>query len=512
MDWGLPMAQVKVHSGKSIVSHKSVIEATSESLKASNSSAERSESKGKFSNSNFLKGNVRIAGGVMHVEYLWLMLFEFLACILTWMFTISRNTVDSSVFLNSLTFSLLGVLSMLAMGLYDNRQRNRYIGVFTRIVTAHILSAFFISVIMYSHFGVAIDYLPVTLSLIFLVMLFSATRAIFERYVDGCVLRKRILVLGTGSRATTIEKLRRKSDRRGFELLGFVASKGCQNCYVTPDRLIAVGDVCQYSLNNHVDEIVVALDDRRHGLPTEQLLDCRMSGIEITEDLDFFERESGLIQLDLIKSSWLIHTKGFSNNYLRYLEKRGLDIIGSMILGVISSPFMLLTAIAIKFECGLRSPVFYTQKRVGRDGDLFTIYKFRSMCFDAENQGEVQWASANDQRVTKVGRVIRKYRLDELPQLWNILIGDMSLVGPRPERPEFVRSLDELNPFYNDRHRVAPGLTGWAQLSYPYGASNEDSIEKLKYDLYYIKNQGFFLDLYILLQTAEVVLFKKGAR
>lgn len=502
------MAQVKVYSAKNIVNHEDRVEIHRDS----DSTLINTQIKEKYSTSHSLKGNIRIAGGVMHVEYLWLMLLEFSVCTLAWMFTISRNTSESSVFLNSLVFSLLVIVSMLAMGLYDNRQRNRYIGVFTRIVAAHLLSALLVCLVIYSNFGVEVDYLPVIFSLIFLMVFFSAVRAVFERYVDGCVLRKRILVLGTGSRATTIEKLRRKSDRRGFELLGFVASKGCQNCYVTPDKLISTDDVCQYSLANNIDEIVVALDDRRHGLPTEQLLDCRMSGIEITEDLDFFERESGLIQLDLIKSSWIIHAKGFSNNYIRHLEKRGLDIIGSIILGVIFSPFMLLTAIAIKLECGLNSPVYYTQKRVGRVGKVFTIYKFRSMCFDAEDRGEVQWATPNDRRVTKVGRVIRKYRLDEVPQLWNILIGDMSLVGPRPERPEFVSELNGLNPFYSDRHRVAPGLTGWAQLSYPYGASNEDSIEKLKYDLYYIKNQGVFLDLYILLQTAEVVLFKKGAR
>jgi len=497
-----------VHSKKKVASHERRIEP----FTVSSSTLGRTKTKGKYSTSHFLRGNVRIAGGVMHVEYLWLMLFEFLVGILAWMFVTSSDTSDSSVFLNSLVFSALGIVSMLAMGLYDNRQRNRYIGVFTRIVTAHVFSASLIFLVIYSRSGVDVSYLPVALTLTFIMLFFSGARAIFERYIDGCVLRKRILVLGTGKRAKTIEKLRRKSDRRGFELLGFVASKGCQNCYVKPEKLIDATDVCQYSLANYIDEIVVALDDRRHGLPTEQLLDCRMSGIEITEDLDFFERESGLIQLDLIKASWLIHTKGFSNNYLRHLEKRGLDILGSMVLGFVFSPFMLLTALAIKLECGLNSPVFYTQKRVGRAGEIFTIYKFRSMCFNAESRGEVQWASPNDRRITEVGRVIRKYRLDELPQLWNILIGDMSLVGPRPERPEFVSTLDKLNPFYSDRHRVAPGLTGWAQLSYPYGASNEDSIEKLKYDLYYIKNQGLFLDLYILLQTAEVVLFKKGAR
>ncbi len=448
----------------------------------------------------------------MHVEYIWLMLFEYLLIFSVWWFSggWERELVYGTS--DALTCALLGIASMAAMGLYDNRQRNRYLGVFTRIIVACGFSG--VITLAAVHVGVVSSVDPIFIALVSLALiaLISIDRAIFERYVDGCVLRKRILVLGTGKRAKSIEMLRRKSDQRGFELLGFVPSVGCQHCYVNADKILDVKDICEYALANNVDEIVLALDDRRHGLPTEDLLDCRMSGMSVTEDLDFFERESGLIQLDLIKSSWLINTRGFSNSYYRYLEKRFLDLLGALILTCILVPFMLLTALAIKLECGWRAPVFYRQIRVGRGGLSFTILKFRSMCSDAEKEGKAQWASCNDQRVTKVGRVIRKYRLDETPQLWNVLVGDMSLVGPRPERPEFVDTLEDTNNLYRERHRLAPGLTGWAQLCYPYGASTDDSIEKLKYDLYYIKNHGFFLDLFILLQTAEVVLFKKGAR
>lgn len=505
------MAQVEVRSEKSIVTHENRMESmASRGITARPLSSTRIRDT--FSSTHSLKGNVRIAGNFMHVEHLWLMFFEFLASVLVWSLALNSSSPELVSLSDIFLFSVLGVVAMVAMGLYDNRQRNRYIGVFTRILVAALFSGVFIYLIESTYAEVTPPILTILIPCAILALLFACGRALFERFVDGCVLRKRILVLGTGKRATKIERLRRKSDQRGFQLLGFVASGGCQHCYINPDRLIDVKDVCEYALKNNVDEIVVALDDRRHGLPTEQLLDCRMSGIEITEDLDFFERESGLIQLDLIKASWLIHTKGFSNNYYRYIEKRALDVSGALILGVILAPFMVLTALMIKLECGTRSSVWYTQKRVGRGGKPFTIYKFRSMCSDAEKNGEAQWASSNDQRVTKVGKVIRKYRLDETPQLWNVLKGDMSLVGPRPERPEFVATLDKANSFYRERHRLAPGLTGWAQLCYPYGASTDDSIEKLKYDLYYIKNQGFFLDLFILMQTAEVVLFKKGAR
>lgn len=504
------MAQVKVHSRKQIVSHEDRMESIASPV--ADSSVAEKKPHSTFSKTHSLKGNVRIGGNFMHVEHLWLMFFEFLLCVFVWSLTLNSSMVDASPLSTVLTYSGLVIVAMVAMGLYDNRQRNRYLGVFTRVVVAVSFSVLFIALVDQIYSDEPLKPSVVIFPSLCLMVLFACGRAIFDKYVDGCVLRKRIVVLGTGKRAKKIEQLRRKSDQRGFQLLGFVASKGCQHCYVDAQKILNVSDVCAYALENHVDEVVVALDDRRHGLPTDQLLDCRLSGIEITEDLDFFERESGLIQLDLIKSSWLIHTRGFSNNYYRYLEKRVLDVLGALVLGTVLLPFMVLTALAIRLECGFRAPVFYTQKRVGRNGRVFTIFKFRSMCSDAEKSGKAQWACANDSRVTRVGQVIRKYRLDETPQLWNVLIGDMSLVGPRPERPEFVETLEGVNDLYRERHRLAPGLTGWAQLCYPYGASTQDSIEKLKYDLYYIKNQGFFLDLFILMQTAEVVLFKKGAR
>ena len=257
----------------------------------------------------------------------------------------------------------------------------------------------------------------------------------------------------------------------------------------------------------------MALDDRRQGtIPTDELLNCRMSGIDVSDMLDFFERETAKIRLDLLRPSWLIHAEGFKYHALREFSKRAFDVTLATTLFVLTLPLMLLTAAAICMESGGNGSVFYRQERVGKDGKVFDLIKFRSMQMDAEKDGKARWAAKNDPRVTRVGNFIRKYRLDELPQLWNVLRNDMSIVGPRPERPEFVENLSRLSPLYKERHRVKPGIAGWAQLRYPYGASEQDSIEKLQYDLYYVKNHRLIFDLYILVQTVEVVLYTKGAR
>lgn len=469
----------------------------------------------KFARIRFLRGKVRIAGHYVHVEYLWLAVVEWLLAVLV--FSLMEVMVNGrqavSMFTpESMVFATMMALSLTAMGLYDCRQRNKLLDVFLHIAIASVGCAGALALVLlyFGRLDWSLSQLAAGITGLTLCLLM--VRILFEQHVDGKLLRRNILVLGTGKRARRIEQLRRKADRRGFNLLGFMPSKSCQHCYINPDKLVKLNNICEYALSNQVDEIVIALDDRRQGLPVTDLLDCRMSGIGITEDLDFFEREACVVQLDLLQSGWLIHSKGFTNNYLSHLLKRSLDIGVSALLSLLFLPVLILAAIAIKMECGWSAPIFYTQKRIGRGGEEFTIYKLRSMSQNAEANGVAQWAQADDSRVTRVGAVIRKYRIDEIPQIWNVLIGDMSLVGPRPERKEFVGSLSELSEYYADRHRVAPGLTGWAQLCYPYGASDKDAMEKLKYDLYYIKNHGFFLDLYILIQTVEVVLFKKGAR
>jgi sugar transferase (PEP-CTERM system associated) len=257
---------------------------------------------------------------------------------------------------------------------------------------------------------------------------------------------------------------------------------------------------------------VIACDQRRGTLPVEILFDCRLRGVAVTDLLDFMERETGQIVVNLMYPSWVIYSNGFnSQNYLRDALDYSINCLMATVVLLLAWPFMLLTAIIIFFEDVnvKNASVFYKQERVGLNGQLFNIIKFRSMRLDAEKDG-AKWATANDSRVTKVGHFIRKFRIDELPQLLNIFRGEMSFIGPRPERPQFVEQLIREIPYYNQRHNVKPGLAGWAQLNYPYGASVEDSMEKLKFDLYYVKHQSLMLDILILIRTVEVVLFGKG--
>jgi sugar transferase (PEP-CTERM system associated) len=254
------------------------------------------------------------------------------------------------------------------------------------------------------------------------------------------------------------------------------------------------------------------MDDRRQEFPLRDLLHCRINGIDVLELVSFLERETGAVRLDVLNPSWMIFAPGFKRSWVRDLVGRLLDITVSLGLLAIAWPAMLLAGVAIKLEDGVSAPVLYRQNRVGADGRIFPVFKFRSMKLDAEADGVARWASEEDSRVTRVGSWLRRSRLDELPQLWNVVRGEMRFVGPRPERPEFVSSFAETLPYYSERHSVPPGITGWAQLCYPYGSSAQDAIEKLKYDLYYIKNRSFLFDLAILIQTVEVIVFGKGAR
>jgi sugar transferase (PEP-CTERM system associated) len=260
-----------------------------------------------------------------------------------------------------------------------------------------------------------------------------------------------------------------------------------------------------------VDEIVVALTERRSGsMPLRQLLDCKASGIKVYDLNTHFEKTLGQIRVDYLSASWLIFGDGFNQGAWRTAVKRVFDIFCASLLIAVSLPIMVVAAACIKFES--RGPMLYRQERVGQNGRTFSIAKFRSMRTDAEKDGKPVWAAANDNRVTRVGAIIRRLRIDELPQLVNVLRGDMSLVGPRPERPFFVEQLTQEIPFYALRHSVKPGVTGWAQVRYPYGATVEDSQEKLQFDLYYVKNHTLFLDMVVLMETVSVVLTGKGAR
>jgi sugar transferase (PEP-CTERM system associated) len=309
-----------------------------------------------------------------------------------------------------------------------------------------------------------------------------------------------------------MSRMRRRADRRGFEIVGFLQPGGEDVCVPAERVLGSEAELLELCDRYEVHEIVMAMEDRRRGFPLRELLECRIAGIDVTELLTFLERETGRVRIDVLNPSWMIFGEGFRRDPLRLLSARSLDLLASLLTVVVSLPVMVVTALAIKLEDGWRAPVFYRQARVGLAGHSFDVLKFRSMRTDAERDGLAQWAHKADPRVTRVGAVIRKLHIDELPQILNVLRGHMSFVGPRPERPQFVNELAENVPYYVLRHCVKPGITGWAQLCYPYGSSEQDALEKLQYDLYYIKNNSLLFDLAILVQTAEVVFMGKGAR
>jgi sugar transferase (PEP-CTERM system associated) len=348
-------------------------------------------------------------------------------------------------------------------------------------------------------------------ALIFSVLGILCSRYLFYRLVSFEGLARKVLVIGCGSRAGDLLRMNSRYVYKGFKVVGFVSLHE-EACEVPDPIYINDENPLRATVERlSVDEIVIAIDDRRKTLPVDELLDIKMSGVEIMDLMTFYEREQRLILLKMLYPSWLVFSDGFANPGLRPFGKRSCDIVASVGLLSVTWPIMLLTAIAIYVEGGGKGPILYRQVRVGQKGRVFAVIKFRSMRTDAEKNG-AQWAQKNDNRVTRVGEFIRKTRIDELPQLFNVLKGDMSFVGPRPERPEFVEGFIESIPYYRERHRVKPGITGWAQLCYPYGASEEDAVQKLQYDLYYVKNYSLFLDISIILSTFEVILRGKGAR
>jgi sugar transferase (PEP-CTERM system associated) len=342
-----------------------------------------------------------------------------------------------------------------------------------------------------------------------LALLFVA-RLVFARALGNEAFKRRILVLGAGPRAARLEALAR-TEGAGFAIAGYVGmNDGPQGVPHAVNR-DDIANLTAHVVRLRVSEVVLALEERRNALPLADLLRIKTTGVHVNEFSSFIERETGRVDLDSVNPSFLIFSDGFnSGRRLSAAGKRLFDIVVSGIILILFAPLILLTALAVKLES--KGPAFFRQRRVGLYGQSFELVKLRSMREDAEVGGKAVWAQKDDPRVTRVGSVIRKLRIDELPQAWTVLTGKMSLVGPRPERPQFVADLEARLPYYAERHVVKPGITGWAQINFPYGASVEDARQKLEYDLYYAKNYTPFLDLLILLQTVRVVLFPEGAR
>ena len=420
-------------------------------------------------------------------------------------------TTSGALLPSATIFALFSLGALFAVGLYSTRQRCNVAGIVVRIVTA-VTIAVILSALVYFFFpSTAMSRGTLALAAAIAVLFGLTTRAVFARVIDENLFKRRVLVFGAGRRAACLSELRRRADTRGFRLLGFIAAEG-DDVLVAGERLVERPlNMLQWALQHQVDEIVVAMDDRRLAFPAHELLECRLAGLSIVELSNFLERETGKLRLAVSSPSNLIFSDGFRGSGLKDGLVRAIDILFSLGVLALSLPIVLFTTLAILLEDGLRAPVLYRQRRVGRYGQSFDVLKFRSMGVNAELNGAV-WAAPNDPRNTRVGSLIRKTRIDELPQLINVLRGEMSLVGPRPERPEFVDQFEQKLPFYRGRHAVRPGITGWAQLCYPYGANEQDALEKLQYDLYYVKNRSVIFDLAIMMQTVEVVLWQKGAR
>ena len=323
---------------------------------------------------------------------------------------------------------------------------------------------------------------------------------------------KRVLIIGTGEDAAGVEKALATLGYPSLAIVGFYpVSQGKEAPAVSVDRILPSSlPLSEVVSGLGVKEVIVAVREQRGGvLPMRELIECRVSGVPVTDLAGMYERIRGEVPIESLKASWLIYGQGFAQGGLRTFVKRTFDVVVSALMLALTMPLMLVAALAIRLESP--GPAVYRQERVGLGGRRFTCLKFRSMGVDAESDGAPRWAVSNDPRVTRVGRFIRKTRIDELPQIINVLRGEMSFVGPRPERPSFVNELKNTIPYYDLRHSVKPGVTGWAQVRYSYGASVEDARKKLQFDLYYVKNHSLFLDLLILVETVRVVLFREGA-
>jgi sugar transferase (PEP-CTERM system associated) len=347
-------------------------------------------------------------------------------------------------------------------------------------------------------------------SLVIFLLAIIAWRLLFNRLAYAPHLEERVLIVGAGATARMVARQIQSQHDFGYRVVGFIDDQQGGQGVLNPGTLGSAEEIPRIVRDYDVDRIVVGLSDRRGRLPISELLQAKLSGIRVEDATTTYERLTGKILIDDLKPSWLIFSDGFVISRWTRFFKRAFDLVLASIGFVLAAPLTVLTALAVYLDSD--GPILYCQERVGENGKVFTVYKFRSMRVDAEKAGTPMWATDHDDRVTRVGRIIRMTRLDELPQLWNVLRGDMSFVGPRPERPFFVEQLANEIPFYQQRHAVKPGLTGWAQVKYQYGSSIEDAMEKLRYDLYYIKHLSVALDLSIVFDTVKVILFGKGAK
>jgi sugar transferase (PEP-CTERM system associated) len=408
-----------------------------------------------------------------------------------------------------LAFAVVTQAALIAVGVFgaDALRSMRFAG--ARLLVGVSLAILAFSLIAFVLHGHTFWRSTLFFAMVLAILLLIVNRAVVGGILGASAFRRRVLVLGAGARARRIRKLAERPES-GFAVAGYIAMNPGQNMLEQATPRAGIPDLSGYVRDLGVTEVVLALEERRNALPLKDLLRIKTAGVHVNDFSSFMERETGRVDLDTLNPSWLIFSDGFSSGrMLSSAAKRAFDVLASGALLLLTFPLIALVAVLVKLDS--RGPAFFRQKRVGLYGEPFELIKLRSMRSDAENGG-AKWAQKDDPRVTRLGRFIRKVRIDELPQAWNVLTGRMSFVGPRPEVPAFVEDLEDKLPFYAERHMVKPGITGWAQINYPYGASVEDARVKLEYDLYYAKNYTPFLDLLILLQTLRVILWPEGAR
>jgi sugar transferase (PEP-CTERM system associated) len=443
---------------------------------------------------------------------------EGLVCFLVVVGTVKMNRIqyalpEPGIALSALLFSLLLIGVSSALGLYRLDRSFTLGSFFSRFAFALAI----VSLTAYVTFD-GLGYGALFQDVAGAIALYAAggvviARRLLEPIVGRSSVGRRLLILGTGEDALRLDRMKGVGQGRapGYSIVGFYPLGVAKPPLVAASRVLSAWSLRETVERTQADELVVAVREQRGGvLPIKELLDCRLAGVRVTTLAAFFECAHGRIPVESLRASWLIYGDGFRQSWQRQSIKRLSDVIACLIISAAALPVLLLTALAIRIESG--GPILFRQERVGAGGRVFTMLKFRSMAQDAERDGVARWAMEHDPRVSTVGRFIRRARIDELPQLVNVLKGEMSFVGPRPERPQFVRSFVEKVPYYAVRHAVKPGITGWAQIHCNYAASIEDSVTKLEYDLYYVKNHRLLLDLRILLETVVVVLSSRGAR
>jgi sugar transferase (PEP-CTERM system associated) len=413
---------------------------------------------------------------------------------------------------------LIGVVCQTCLyynDLYDFSIINSYAELGIRLFQALGVSAIFLAIVYTLFPGAIIGEGIFALSTAFIILFIILWRYGYKLVLDKGIFNQKIVLLGSTELALNIIREIQNKPDCGYSLGIVVKEPGTENVttqdFPCIEKTIQKNDyegLCDIALELGIEKIVVALKEKRGNFPINELLKCRVDGIEIIHGNTFYEMLTGKLIVEYIKPSWLIFENGFKKSLSKRIIKRIIDIFFSVLLLILTSPIILLTSLLIKLDS--RGPVLFSQERIGQNRKPYKIHKFRSMVTDAETKSGPVWAQSDDDRITRVGKFIRKSRIDELPQLWNVLRGDMSFVGPRPERDFFIKQLTKEIPYYNERMSVKPGVTGWAQVSYGYGASVEDAIEKLNYDLFYIKNMSVFMDMLIILRTIKTVLFIKG--